>query len=138
MDIKILRPGDEHVLDRVAHGVFDDPIDPPATKRFFADDHHHIVVAIDNDTVVGFISAVHYVHPDKPQPELWINEVAVAETHHRQGIGKAMLREVQSLARALGCKEAWVLTDRSNVAAMSLYSGCGGRNEDSVMFTFDV
>ena len=31
---------------------------------------------MDEEQIVGFASAVHYVHPDKP-PELWINEMGV-------------------------------------------------------------
>jgi ribosomal protein S18 acetylase RimI-like enzyme len=138
MDIRILRTGDEQAFSRIAPGVFDDPIDPEATRRFLADPWHHIVVAIDGGEMVGFISAVHYLHPDKPHPELWINEVSVADSHRQRGIARDMLREVQALARSLGCREAWVLTDRTNGAATSLYSGGGGRDQDTTMFTFDV
>ena len=138
MDIRILQTSDEHAFNRIAPGVFDDPLDLEATRRFLADPWHHIVVAIDDGMVVGFISAVHYLHPDKPHPELWINEVSVADSHRRRAVGKGMLREMQALARSLGCKEAWVLTDRSNTAAMRLYSGCDGRDQDTTMFTFDL
>jgi hypothetical protein len=61
-----LRPGDETVLDRVAPGVFDDPIDADGTRRFLADERHHIAVALEGALVVGFASGVHYFHPDKP------------------------------------------------------------------------
>jgi hypothetical protein len=41
-------------------------------------------------------------------------------------------------ARALDCVEAWVLTDRSNPAALALYRRLGGveSGTDLVMFTF--
>lgn len=51
-------------------GVFDDPIIAKATSAFLADPRHHLVVAIASGTVVGFASAVHYVHPDKEQEGL--------------------------------------------------------------------
>lgn len=87
-----------------------------------------------------FVSAVEYVHPDKPAPELWINEVGVASTHRGRGVGKATLQAVLNLARERGCSEAWVLTGRANIPAMRLYGGCGGVEaaEDSVMFTFPL
>ncbi len=59
------------LLARVAEGVFDDPIDSDAARAFLADPRHHLVVALDGEVVVGFVSAVHYAHPDKPRPELW-------------------------------------------------------------------
>ena len=41
-------------------------------------------------------------------------------------------------ARALGCVEAWVLTDHENPAALALYRKVGGAQSgtDLVMFTF--
>lgn len=140
IEIKILRQGDDAVLAHVAPGVFDDPIDIAATARFLADARHHLAVALEDGLVIGFVSAVHYVHPDKPHPELWINEVAVAPTHQGRGIGKAMMEAVLEVGRELGCGEAWVLTNRRNIPAMRLYAAVGGIEapEDQVMFTFPL
>jgi hypothetical protein len=43
-------------------------------------------------------------------------------------------------ARRLGCSVAWVLTNRTNTAAMRLYAGRGGVEapEDAVMFEFKL
>src|SRR5215467_14587873 len=137
MEIRLLRGSDAAVLDRVAPGVFDDPLDPAATREFLDDPRHHIAVATDAGVVVGFVSAVHYAHPDKPAPELWINEVSVAATHQGRGIGKALMAAVLDLARTLRCREAWVLTDRDNERAMRLYASAGGvATHDHVMFSF--
>jgi ribosomal protein S18 acetylase RimI-like enzyme len=106
IEIKILSTGDEPILMHVADDVFDNPIDPALTKEFLADPRHHLAVAIDDGVVVAFASAVHYVHPDKP-PQLWINEVAVAPTHRRQGLGKAVLRALFEVGRSHRCTEAW-------------------------------
>jgi aminoglycoside 6'-N-acetyltransferase I len=117
--------------------VFDNDPDPDLTREFLRDDRHHLVVAIDDGLVVGFVSGLHYVHPDKP-PELWINEVGVAPSHQRRGLGKEMLKTIFDIGVELGCREAWVLTDRSNTAAMRLYGSFDGNEdpEDTVMFTF--
>jgi aminoglycoside 6'-N-acetyltransferase I len=119
VEIKVLGRGDDAVLNRVAPGVFDNPIDPELTREFLQDPRHHIAVAIDDSLVVGFASGVHYIHPDKP-PQLWINEVAVAPDYRRRGLGKAVLQALLALGQRLNCTEAWMLTDRTNVAAMAL------------------
>jgi len=117
--------------------VFDEPIDARAAGEFLRDPRHRLAVAIDGDVVVGFVSAVVYVHPDKPAPELWINEVGVASSHQRQGIARRLLECTLDEGRAAGCREAWVLTDRTNQAAMRLYEVGGGEaSMDHVMFTF--
>jgi ribosomal protein S18 acetylase RimI-like enzyme len=125
IEVKILQRGDESILMNVAAEVFDNPIDAELTREFLEDPRHHIAVAIDDGLVVGFASGVHYVHPDKP-PELWVNEVGVAPTHRRHGLGKAVLTTLFEVGRTHNCTVAWVLTDRSNVAAMALYSSVGG------------
>ena len=139
IDIRLLAGSDQALLDHVAPDVFDDPLDRHATALFLGDPHHRLAVAIDDGRVVGFVSAVIYVHPDKPHPELWINEVGVAPTHHRRGIGRRLIAAVLAAGRAAGCCEAWVLTDRSNESAMKLYASAGGQESGNhVMFTFPL
>ncbi len=139
-EIRLLGPQDAGVLANVAPEVFDNSIDVPRAEEFLADPRHHLAVAVEDGVVVGFVSAVHYVHPDKPRPELWINEVSVAETHRRRGVATRLLRAVFEAARRAGCAEAWVLTDRANTAAMRLYAAAGRTSAptDHVMFTFDL
>ncbi len=138
--IKRLSLDDAGALANVAPGVFDDPIQWGRAREFLADPRHHLIVAIHDGSIVGFVSAVHYVHPDKSHPELWINEVGVADGYRGQGIGGAVMRETLDVGRRLGCEEAWVLTERSNEAAMRLYASNGGEAapQDAVMFTFHL
>jgi aminoglycoside 6'-N-acetyltransferase I len=140
VEIKLLASNDLHTLSNVAEDVFDDPLVESSAREFLNDPRHRLVVALDNDVVVGFVSAVIYIHPDKPAPELWINEVGVAPTHQGQGIGKALMQSMLEEAKRSACKEAWVLTERDNAAAMGLYKSAGGIKErpDAVMFTFEL
>ncbi len=139
IDIKVLHAGDERVLAHVADEVFDAVVDPNAVAKFLADPRHHIAVAIDDGKVVGFASGMHYFHPDKPVPELFVDEVGVAPSHQGRGLGKAVVSALLQHGRELGCGQAWVLTDRANTAAMRLYAACGGKGpSDQVMFDFDL
>jgi aminoglycoside 6'-N-acetyltransferase I len=140
MQIKLLNAGDEAVLQAVAPDVFDNLLDAAAAAAFLADPNHHLAVAIDAGLVIGFVSAVQHFHPDKPKPELWINEVGVADSHQRQGIARRLMETMLDKGREQGCGEAWVLTNRSNVAAMRLYASSGGvaAEDDVVMFEFSL
>ena len=139
-EVKLLGPADSNILDNVAAEVFDDPIVISSAREFLNDARHRLVVALDDNLVVGFVSAVIYLHPDKTAPELWINEIGVAPTHQRQGIGKMLLQYLLENARQWGCVEAWVLTERDNIAAMAMYRSAGGVEErpDPTMFTFHL
>jgi len=138
MEIKVLRPEDAAVVVAAGPAVFDDAVDPRVTAEFLSDPRHHLVAAIDHGAVVGFASAVHYVHPDKRSPEMWINEVGVATAHRGRGVAKAILQRLLDVARENGCVEAWVLTDRANETALRLYRSSGGIEaaSDQVMLTF--
>jgi aminoglycoside 6'-N-acetyltransferase I len=134
---RLLGPEDERLLRHVAPRTFDHHVDPALAAEFLRDPRHHLAVAIENGSVVGFASGVHYVHPDKPA-ELWINEVGVAPTHQRQGLGKRLLQRLFARGRELGCREAWVLTSHANGPAVRLYESVGGIDmaDPPVMFTF--
>jgi aminoglycoside 6'-N-acetyltransferase I len=137
IEIRILEGDDSAVLERVAPGVFDNEVDSALSAEFLRDPRHHLAVALDAGTVVGFASGVHYVHPDKPS-ELWVNEVGVAPSHQRRGLGQQLLRALFARARQLGCREAWVLTSPANGPAIRLYESVGGSDmaDAPVMFTF--
>jgi len=139
LTIKTLQRDDVHLLDNVANDVFDHPINRSLAREFLEDPRHHIVAAIADGLIVAFASAVHYIHPDKP-PELWINEVGVAPSHQKRGIAKAILKELLQFGHELGCKNAWVLTDRNNEAANRLYRSTGGQvsEEDTIMYEFKI
>lgn len=138
-EIRILGSNDEELLKHVAPDVFDNAVSQKLSVEFLNDPRHHIAVAIEQGKVIGFASAVDYVHPDKPT-ELWINELAVAPPYQRKGIAKRLLQAIFRIGLELGCKEAWVLTDRSNQAAMKTYSSVGGLEDkgETVMFTFHL
>ncbi|MDC0717686.1 GNAT family N-acetyltransferase [Nannocystis bainbridge] len=138
LEIRPLAADEAELLGQVAADVFDDPIVPARAREFLADRHHHLMVALADGVVVGMVSAVDYLHPDKADPELWINEVGVASSHRGQGLGQALLQATLALGRELGCGVAWVATDRGNTPAMRLYAAAGGAEEpqDTVLFTF--
>ena len=137
LTIHMLGPADTALLDNVAPGVFDNAIDQRWTAEFLADPRHHMAVAIDDGQVVGMASAAHYVHPDKP-PELWINEVGVAPSHQRKGIGQQLIRALFVRGRELGCTEAWLGAEEDNTAARRLYAAVGGNEQPMVYVTFEL
>lgn len=126
------------VLDDVAAGVFDAPVRPDYLAAFLAEANHHMLLAIAGDLVVGMASAVVYVHPDKPR-NLWINEVGVGDDWRRQGIARGLMAAVLDLSEALGCEEAWLGTELTNLPALALYRGIEGAEEEAgVYFTWDT
>ena len=124
MHIRVLRPGDDGLVAAASH-LFDGPARSDATARFLADDHHHLLIAYEDERPVGFVSGVEVTHPDKGT-EMFLYELAVDEPFRRRGIGRALVERLAALARAAGCYGMWVLTDEDNDAARATYEGAGG------------
>jgi ribosomal protein S18 acetylase RimI-like enzyme len=137
IELRRLGPADAAVLDRVAADVFDGPVVPALLAEFLADPRHHLIVALSNGIVVGMITAVDYVHPDKPA-QLWINEVGVAPSHQRRGIGRALLCAMRDYGRERGWAEAWLGTEHDNVPARGLYEDAGSVGEPFLLYSFDL
>jgi ribosomal protein S18 acetylase RimI-like enzyme len=125
-------PGDAELVLRSAT-LFDDPPTPEHTAHFLASPGHHMLIALDGDDPVGFVSAVETTHPDKGT-ELLLYELGTREDRRREGIAVALLRELNAIAAELGCYGIWVLTDSDNTAALAAYRAAGfGPPTDSVM-----
>ena len=108
--IRNLGPEDAHILDRVADGVFDNPVDPARAYGFLATRVNEIVVALQGGVVVGFASGTVLMHPDKPLG-FFVNEVGVDDAYRRQGIATRLVRRIIDLARERGCEEIWLATE---------------------------
>ena len=137
IELRWLGPDDGAVLDRVAPDVFDEPVAPCWAHAFLDDPRHHLVVALDDGVVVGMASGVDYVHPDKA-PQLFVNEVGVASSHQRRGIGRRLVDAMIERGRALGCTYAWVGTEEDNLAARTLYERAGGAAEPFVLYGWSL
>lgn len=131
-----LGPDDAALLDDVAEGVFDHPVDPVFLDAYLNDPAHILVVARDGGRVVGQCAGVLHRHPDQP-PELYVDEVGVAGSHLRRGIGRAMMDRLAEEGRAAGCKDAWLGTEPDNVAANALYRR-HGPPETFLLYAWDL
>jgi GNAT superfamily N-acetyltransferase len=102
------------LLKDIASEVFDYEINSQYLDAFLGDTRHIMYLAVDNKVAVVMASAVEYFHLDKP-PELWINEVGVALSHRKQGIGRQLVQVLVASAKDRGCIYAWLGTDTDNV-----------------------
>jgi ribosomal protein S18 acetylase RimI-like enzyme len=114
-----------------AASLFDQPPDPEATRCFLAEPTHHLLFAYDAaGNAIGFVSGVEVTHPDKGT-EMFLYELAVDEPVRRQGIGTALLRALEELARERDCYGMFAFTDAENEAAMATYAKAGAKPPSS-------
>jgi ribosomal protein S18 acetylase RimI-like enzyme len=137
MEIVRLAPVDEARVHAASH-LFDGPARAEETARTLREPTHHLLLAYEDGEPVGFVSGVEVTHPDKPT-EMMLYELGVDEPHRRRGIGRALVQSLADLAAELGCPTMFVLTEKSNEAAIRTYGfGDPVRENDFVMFTWNV
>ncbi len=133
IEFRFLEAGDEAVLERVADDLFDNAIDPVQAKAFLEDPRHFLFVAIEAGVVVGFVSALEYLHPDK-QPQMFINEIGTAPSHRRRGIGRRMLDAMVDVARGRVHSYAWLGTETDNKPAQALFGRASDPDDNPQTF----
>ena len=104
--------------------TWNDPAKDVARKRRVQGEL--FLVAVDHDAVVGTVMAGYDGHRG------WVNYLAVAECHRRQGIGRALMVAAEAGVRALGCPKLAVQVRTDNPQALAFYERLGFARDDVV------
>ncbi len=109
-------------------------------KKFVSDSNNGLFLAFVDNKVVGFLTAHRLQRLDKRQAEVLLYEIGVDEHYRQQGVGTTLIQAVKEWAKEVAADEVWVLTNKSNIPAMALYTSMGGEaeNADEQMFTFKI
>lgn len=106
---------------------------PAYTESLLSSEYFVAVVALDGDTVVGGLAAYELKKFEQERSEIYIYDLAVAESHRRRGIATALITELNGLAAARGAWVVFVQADLGDDPAIALYSRFGSP-EDIVHF----
>lgn len=122
------------LFDTVHEDVFDGPVIPAMLTSFLADPKQHILIAMDGDLICGMCSGMHHHHPDK-HPDMWINELSVAEPWRRRGLATRLINGLCDHARSLDCHEIWVVADPTDMAE-GFYTSLGWTRDGTRLAMF--
>ncbi|MFM9978902.1 MAG: AAC(3)-I family aminoglycoside N-acetyltransferase [Sphingomonadaceae bacterium] len=93
------------------------------------------LVAEQDGAVVGGLVAYELRKFEQARSEFYIYDLAVAESHRRQGIATALIEALKPIAAASGGWVVFVQADRDDAPAIALYETLG-RRED--VYHFDI
>jgi aminoglycoside 3-N-acetyltransferase I len=94
-------------------------------------------VYYDHQLVGGLTAYVLHHYRDEAL-ELFIYDLAVRPEFQRRGLGKRLMRALQSYAKKNGFQEIFVAADVEDQHALDFYRAAGGRESDVKHFTFGV
>lgn len=146
-DIRRLGAGDETLLrelNKLFATAFDDAesyaAHPPAgayVSGLLAKDHVIALVSIENAQVVGGLVAYELEKFEQQRSEIYIYDLAVAESHRRQGIATALITRLRQIGAERGAWVVYVQADYGDDPAIALYTKLGTR-EDVMHFDIAV
>ncbi len=133
VSIKRLGAGDEAILEFLAlhdadfdlddRGAPQQPLKPETTKRFLEHPDVLLWVAFDENTIVGFLQCNVILLRSSNGQELVLYEIGVHQEWRRQGIGRALLNQMETWMRGNKVDVVWVLAD--NQEAVEFYRSGG-------------
>jgi aminoglycoside 3-N-acetyltransferase I len=98
-------------------------------QTLLAKKHFIVVVALDEDDVVGGLAAYELEKFEQERSEVYIYDLAVAENHRRKGIATALIKKLQKIAKDRGAYVIFVQADPGDTPAINLYESLGTRED---------
>jgi aminoglycoside 3-N-acetyltransferase I len=100
-----------------------------------ANEHFIAIAAFDGPQIVGGLAG--YVLPkfEQARSEFYIYDLAVSESHRRQGFATAMIEELKVVAANRGIYVIFVQADHGDDPAIALYTKLGVRED---VLHFDI
>ncbi len=93
------------------------------------------LVAEAEGDVIGGLVAYRLDKFEQRRSELYIYDLAVAESHRRRGIATALIAELQAIAAKIGAWAIYVQADHGDDPAIALYESLGTRED---VLHFDI
>lgn len=139
---------DDLELFRALQTMFADAFEDPGSyrsrppsdayvKRWLAAAHTIALVEVVDDVVVGGLAAYVLDKFEQERSEVYIYDLAVAETSRRRGIATGLIRELQRISKERGAYVIFVQADHGDDPAIKLYESLGTR-EDVLHFDIAV
>ena len=95
-------------------------------RQIAADPSQHLLVAEADGRIVGTVHLVVIPHLSRScKPSGLLESMVVDEAYRRKGVGAALLREVQRLAREAGCYKLALSSNLARRGAHRFYSRLG-------------
>jgi len=138
-EIRRLGPGDVPLL-RELNALFGQAFadaetyvaEPPSDgylKDLLGKPHVVPLVAVSDGAVVAGLVAYEFDKFERARREVYIYDLAVAETHRRRGIATGLIRALQGIAAERGAWVVFVQADYGDDPAIALYEKLGVREE---------
>ena len=98
-------------------------------ERLLGKSHFISLAAMMDDAVVGGLVAYELEKFEQERSEIYVYDLAVAETYRRRGIATALIAELGRIGTSRGAHVIFIQADRGDEPAIALYTKLGRRED---------
>jgi aminoglycoside 3-N-acetyltransferase I len=98
-------------------------------RSFLALPHVITVIVRQGNAVVGGLVAYEMIKFERERREIYIYDLAVAQSHRRRRVATNLIAELKRIARQRGAYVIFVQADRGDAPAVALYESVGVRED---------
>ncbi|SFC86891.1 Acetyltransferase (GNAT) family protein [Parapedobacter composti] len=121
-------------------GLFGDVFEMKAFKlpadeylsRLLANSDFHVFIALQEDAVIGGLTAYTLNQYYSTMPLAYIYDLAVSRQHQRKGLGQALIQTTTTYFRQQGYEEVFVQVDKVDSYAIDFYRQTSPTEEEDV------
>jgi aminoglycoside 3-N-acetyltransferase I len=103
--------------------------------RLLSKQHFIAVAAMNGEEAVGGLAAYELDKFEQDRREIYIYDLAVAESHRRRGVATGLIRELTRIATTRNVYVIYVQADQEDAPAIALYESLGTKES---VFHFDI
>ena len=102
-------------------------VDEESARLFFSNPMNYFFACVEDNKIIGYACGYEINRLDNAGNMLYIHGVGVHADFQRQGIAEKMLISLKETCKLLGISKFFLFTQKSNIAACSLYEKLGGQ-----------
>ena len=95
-------------------------------------------IAKDNGKIIAFATGYILTHPNGKKV-FYFDSIDVIKEYQGKGIGTELMIYTRDYVKNIGCKEMFLVTNKSNISACKCYEKAGGISEanDDIVYVYD-
>lgn len=98
----------------------------------------YVIVAIENNKVIGGLTAYEVMKYKRVETEMFLYEIGVESAYRKKGVATALIENLKKICAEKSIGVLFVLAEADNLPALRLYEKTGGKGFKTVEFDYEI
>ena len=105
--------------------------------KFINDKNTCGFIACNEDKIIGFAYGYKLLRPDG-KVDFYLHAIDIIKDYQGNGYGTEFINFIKQYIKEIGCREMFLITNKSNITACKCYEKAGGVNnaDDEIIYVY--